>query len=333
MNHVLTLLAIAAFVFAHGFAAVSAADGEAGAKRANSSAAPRPEPGPRAGSQKKAGKRIARAVGLLLLVLAALVLFLVLMEDRFIYYPSRYPAGEWPPAGVQVEDCYFETGDGLRLHGWWHGGSAQQSPTGPVILWFHGNAGNISHRAENMRMLARRGLDFLIIDYRGYGRSEGRPSEQGLYADGEAAYEYLTGQRSVSPERVICFGRSLGAAVALHVALRKPCAGLVLESPFESVKAMARKILPVLPVWMLLRSEFDNLAKIPRLAVPVLVIHGDRDTLVPIQQGRAVFDAAPEPKEFYTIEGANHNDTYVVGGEPYFERLLLFCRRCVSGGS
>jgi hypothetical protein len=305
----------------------------------------RPTPGTRAGAPPAVVaslwrlplvRRALRLFVLVCLVLVVVSAILIFFERRLIYFPTRDPVTSWRPAGLAVEECWFRTHDGLRLYGWWHpgqgGGELAQRP---VLLWCHGNAGNISHREENLRLLAEHGLAVFIFDYRGYGRSEGTPSEDGLYLDAGAAYTYLVAERGVRPERVVCFGRSLGAAVALHLALEEKVAGLIMESPFQSVPAMARRQFPILPAWLLVRARFDNIRCVRGLAVPLLVVHGSQDDLVPIAQGRAVFDAAPEPKEFYVIEGAGHNDTYVVGGEEYFRRVVGFCSRCVAqaGGS
>jgi hypothetical protein len=272
---------------------------------------------------------------LIVIVSATLVLIsalLVLFERRFIYYPTREPVFSWQPPGLRVEECLFRTQDGLQLYGWWHPGRGDDDPPRrPVLLWCHGNAGNISHRAENLSLLADHGIAVMIFDYRGYGKNEGTPSEDGLYLDAEAAYRYLADERGVEPARIVCFGRSLGAAVALHLALNERCAGLILESPFANMRAMARHRLPFPPAWLFMRSKFDNLDLIRRVTVPVLVVHGDRDELVPFEQGKAVFAAAPEPKQFYVIRGAGHNDTYVVGGEDYFQRLRAFCKSCLTG--
>lgn len=253
---------------------------------------------------------------------------LLLLEDRFVYFPSREPLTGWEADWLKVEQQRFETEDGLALHGWWHPGRNRER--GPVILWCHGNAGNITHRAENLHQIVRRGLAVFIFDYRGYGKSEGKPSEQGLYRDARAAWRHLTGELGVAPARVVCFGRSLGAAVALQLSLDRPVAGLVMESAFKSVPAMARRRVPFLPVGRLMRNRYDNLRKVGDLEVPVLFVHGRQDQLVPIEHGRAVFEAAPEPKDFYAVDRAGHNNAYAVGGRAYFERLVAFCRRVLA---
>lgn len=256
----------------------------------------------------------------------AVVIAVVAMEDRFVYQPTAGSAVGWKPAHLGVEEVRLRTADGVQLYGWWRPPGSDEAP---VLLWCHGNAGNISHRAENLELLGRRGLGVLLFDYRGYGRSEGSPSEEGLYLDAEAAHRYLTEEQGIAPRHIILFGRSLGAAVALRTVLERPAAGLIMESPFVNVPAMARHMMPFLPVWALARNEFDSLARIGRLEVPVLIIHGTADRLVPPEQGRRLYQAAPEPKEWYAIEGAGHNDTYMAGGEQYMERFDAFCRRCV----
>jgi fermentation-respiration switch protein FrsA (DUF1100 family) len=213
----------------------------------------------------------------------------------------------------------------VRLHGW-----LIEAPGSPAwLLWCHGNAGNIINRLENIAELHRRGVSVFIFDYRGYGQSEGRPSEPGLYQDAVAAYDVLTRERHVAPERVVLFGRSLGAAVAAELATQRRAAGLILETPFPSVEAMVRAHYGSLPLHQLLAARYALLPRLARLHLPVLVIHGDRDQTVPLALGQAVFEAAHDPKAFYVIPGADHNDTYVVGGEPYFRRVLEFIAQVV----
>jgi hypothetical protein len=281
--------------------------------------------------------RVLASVALALILLA---IALVVLQNRIVFPRTRMPAKSWAPPGNGIEECVFRTGDGLTLHGWWHAGygrPAGREPSArgdaverPVVLWCHGNAGNITHREDNLLLLAHHGLAVFIFDYRGYGRSEGRPSEQGLYLDAQAAYAYLTGERGVQPRRIIAFGRSLGAAVALDLALRQPVAGLIMESAFEGIPAMAKRQFPFLPVRWIARCRFDNLGRVGGLEVPLLMFHGERDTLVPVAQGRRVFASAPEPKRFVLIPGARHMDTYSVGGEDYFGAFRGFCYCCVE---
>ena len=241
------------------------------------------------------------------------------LERSMIYYPAVYPEGYWNPEdfGVEVEDCWFTSEDDVRLHGWF----ASADTATQTLLWFHGNAGNITHRLDNIRLLHDRGINVFIFDYRGYGRSEGEPDEQGLYADGRAAYDYIINERSIRPDDIIFFGRSLGTAIAIDVAHDRTPRGLILESAFTDAKAMARVIMPLVPIGAVIKTKFDSIGKIKELRIPVLFIHGDRDSIIPYELGRKLFEAANEPKEFYSIPGADHNDTYIVGGEQYFSTL------------
>jgi len=271
--------------------------------------------------------RLLVAVCVVVLLLSALLLF---FENRFVFHPTHKPAVDWDLPGTGIEECTFRSRDGTRLHGWWHPGAGGQAEgETPVLLWCHGNAGNITHRADDALEFARHGLAFLLFDYRGYGKSEGKPSEHGLNLDAEAAYAYLTEQRGIRPGRIICFGRSLGAAVALHAALRGKPAGVIMEAAFASMPSVAMRKIPFPPLGLFMRNQFDCLGMVGYLRVPLLMVHGSDDRLVPIRHGRRVYEAAPGPKEFYTIEGAGHNETSAVGGQPYFEAIARFCFQCV----
>lgn len=262
----------------------------------------------------------------LALFFAIFIIGLRFMEDSMIYFPTKYPDGFWQPAafGVAVEDCFFVSEDGVKLHGW----VAPRDGAQATLLWCHGNAGNITHRLDNLKLLLERvNAHVFIFDYRGYGRSEGSPDEEGLYKDARAAYDYLLTRREVDPRRIILFGRSLGSAVAVDLALQRPRAGLILESTFTSAKDMAKKVFPFLPVHYFIGVQFDSESKIAQLKVPILFMHGTADHTVPLELGKKLFRVANEPKEFYEIAGADHNDTYVVGGEAYFAKLNEFIGR------
>ncbi len=260
---------------------------------------------------------IAIAVGL-----ALWLVIIMIFEEQMIYFPSKYPDGYWNPEayGVNAEDCFFTTEDGVRLHGWFVGGDSI-----PVtLLWFHGNAGNITHRLENIRLLHELGISVFIIDYRGYGKSEGNPDEEGIYRDAVAAYDYLVSRKDVHSDSIVFFGRSLGTAVAIDLALKRKARGLILESAFTNAKDMASEMFPLPVVQYVVRSKFNSLEKIRQIHAPLLTIHGNRDSIVPIELGRRLFEAANDPKSFYEIEGADHNDTYIVGGKPYFSAISKF---------
>lgn len=258
-------------------------------------------------------------------MLVAYRIHLGMLDRQFVFFPETMEASPWASlAGIPLQDVYFKSADGTRLHGWYLEGRSQAAP----ILWCHGNAGNISHRLENMLLLAERGIGFLIFDYRGYGQSSGIPNEAGLYADGQAALEQLLQLSGRSVEEVVIFGRSLGAAVAAELAANnRNVRGLVLETPFTSVKDVARHHYANLPVEKLLVSRFDVLERLPKIQCPVLVIHGTDDRIIPFELGKQVFESAREPKLLYTIPGADHNNTYTIGGKEYFDQLEQFLTR------
>ncbi len=249
------------------------------------------------------------------------------MANRSAYFPMKYPGGDWEERQrVGAEDAWMEA-DGARLHGWWKRAEGAQA----AVLFLHGNAGNVSHRAGAMEDLAAAGASVLVLDYRGYGRSEGRPTERGLYRDAEAGYEWLRG-KGWGEDRIILVGESLGAAVAVELAARRTCAGVVLEAPFPSARAVAARVLPVLGpalVW-----GFDSLARIGNVRAPLLVIHGDRDEVIDYDLGMDLYRAAPGPKSHWTVEGGHHNDLHFVHPEAYRARLRAFmmnaCTAAVS---
>ncbi|MEE9325466.1 MAG: alpha/beta hydrolase [Dehalococcoidia bacterium] len=242
------------------------------------------------------------------------------MINRYIFYPDKELISTPADYDLPFEDVYFPTADGLKLHGWFVPGERDVA-----WLWFHGNAGNISHRLDNLRLLHEKlQLNVFLFDYRGYGQSQGRPSEKGTYLDGEAALNHLHSRSNVDPKRVILFGRSLGGGVAVELASRERVYGLILESPFTSVPDMAKKVVPLLPLGPIIRTKYDSLSKIGRVEAPLLVIHGDMDEIVPMEQGMRLYEAARDPKELYIIPGAGHNDTYIAGGEKYFQALARF---------
>lgn len=243
------------------------------------------------------------------------------IERSFVFFPAKpvpFTPREW---GMPFEDVYFRTPDNLTLNAWLIRASADS----PMVMWFHGNAGNIADRLDNARLLFDRGLSLFMVDYRGYGKSEGRPSEKGIYLDGHAAYEHIVSQAGVAPDGLIVFGRSLGSCVAVRVASKNPCAGVILESAFTNMADMARATLP-LPGLGIFKDKFDCLGRISSVSTPILFFHGDKDEIVPYKFGRELFEAARGDKDFYTIKGAHHNDTYIVGRKEYFDRFEQFCR-------
>jgi len=244
------------------------------------------------------------------------------IERRMIFYPSATIESTPRQSDLEFEDIFFKTRDGVRLNGWFVPHPNARS----TLIWFHGNAGNIGHRVENIKLLHDLvEVNIFIFDYRGYGRSDGRPSEEGTYLDGEAALDLIRKKIGTDAEKkIVLFGRSLGAAIAAEMATRFASQGLILESPFISIAEMARVVFPLLPIGPFLQTYYDVRDKITRIKVPLLVLHGERDEIVPFEHGKTVFDAAPEPKKFFPIAGATHNDTYTIGGETYFRELKRF---------
>lgn len=246
-----------------------------------------------------------------------------ILEKTFVCFPQKGHDGRPEDFGLKARDLYFESNDRVRLHGWLFMADNQ----GPYLLWCHGNAGNISHRLENIAMLLANGINVFIFDYRGYGKSQGTLAEQGFYRDTLAAWECLLKEGPTSPSRVVLFGRSLGCAMAVDLALRVPSAGLILESGFPHLGAMARVHYPFVISEKFLAHRYDALSKIARVKMPVLVVHGTKDSIVPISLGRRLFQATPEPKSFFEIPGADHNDTYLLGGEAYFQMIRETLRK------
>jgi len=254
-----------------------------------------------------------------ILVLAALIYGAIcFVVSRLIYQPTRYPGGWWHTQSESgAQDVWLRTRDGVRLHGWW-----VEAPGSRLItLFLHGNGGNLAHSPGHLREIAAAGSSVLILDYRGYGKSAGRPTERGLYRDADAGYDYLIGM-GYEPGQIVAHGASLGSAVAVDLARRRPCAGVILECPFTSFSAIAGMIVPV--VGRLFASGFNTRRKIPGVHAPLLVIHGDHDRTIPQAMGRAVFEAANEPKSFWPVAGATHIDIVETAGPLYRVRLRAF---------
>ena len=249
-----------------------------------------------------------------LAVAAVLYGILAWGAGRMMYFPARYPAGDWhAKARIGAEDVWIREG----LHGWF----ARRPDKKWVTLHLHGNAGNITHRLVSAAHILGAGSSVLLLDYRGYGLSTGRPTERGLYEDALAAYKWLVGA-GYRPEQIILHGESLGTAVATHLAVEKPCAGVVLEAPFTSARAVAAKVMPVLGpalVW-----GYDSMSRIGGIRVPLFIIHGDADEVIAYEFGQELYNAAPGPKTFWTIEGATHNDLHLAGASEFQRRLEAF---------
>jgi fermentation-respiration switch protein FrsA (DUF1100 family) len=251
----------------------------------------------------------------LLIAFGALALNFVAV--RSMYFPVRHPKGFWNlQAQLGATDVWLDLTDHVRIHGWFVACPGSRR----VTLFLHGNAGNITHRGQRFREITAAGSSVLMIDYRGYGKSTGRRSENGLYADAQAAYQYLL--NTSRPQEIIVHGESLGTAVAVDLVSRNQCGGVVLEAAFTSASDVAGTVLPM--IGPLLIRSFDSRRKITRVQAPILFIHGSADHTVPMRLGRALFGAAPGPKYFWAIPGAGHNDIIESAGPEYRKRLRSF---------
>ncbi|MCH7598415.1 MAG: alpha/beta fold hydrolase [Myxococcales bacterium] len=240
--------------------------------------------------------------------------------ESMIFYPARGVAVTLEQLGIAGEETYFTTEDGVRIHAFYLPAPGARR----ALLFLHGNAGNASHRLPNAADLVRLECSVLVIDYRGYGLSEGRATEAGTYADARAGLRHLIEQRGFPESRIIVFGRSLGGAVAVDLAQDRSLAGVILESTFPSIAAIVANGPGGAWLGALAGKRFDSASKIGRIRAPLLFFHGDRDEVIDYELGRQLFDAAPQPKTFETIHGAGHNDLTQVGGRPYFERIRKF---------
>jgi pimeloyl-ACP methyl ester carboxylesterase len=253
----------------------------------------------------------------------------MLSEKGLIFFPIRQLDGTPQHYGVDYEEVFFPAADNTRLHGWFVPCSNPKAK--PTLLWFHGNAGNISHRLENIALLHRYlDISIFIFDYREFGLSDGHISKAGTYLDARGAWDYLVKQRDIDPSDILLFGRSLGTALAVDLASRDPCLGVVLEAAFTSSHDMLKRYFFGNIPPALLESSYDNLARIKLIRAPLLFIHGEFDEAIPVEMAQRVYRAAIASKRFYMVPGSGHNDTYVVGGAEYFLQWQVFLKECLG---
>jgi uncharacterized protein len=258
-------------------------------------------------------------------------------ERAVVFHPVRYGEGDAWKRPFGAEDVWFATADGgERLHGWYTPARAlDDARRAPTVIYFHGNGGNINTVGWLAEALSERGFNSLLFDYRGYGKSEGRATdERAIYADATAAYDYLVNERDVRPEQIVLYGQSLGTTAAVDLAGRKPCGALILESGLSSAEDMAVLILPSVPRWVYRygQNHFESARKLSEVRVPVLVAHGARDRTIPVEQGRKLYEAAREPKRLIILPEASHNDMIATGGREYLNALADFIRSSVRAG-
>jgi len=244
--------------------------------------------------------------------LALFIVLLMIFEDKFIYFPAKDRIGSSPG-----EEVWLTTGDGVKIHAWY----LPHPKARATILHLHGNAGNLEDRRDLLKGMHELGVNVMAIDFRGYGRSEGAPGEAGLYADSRAAYDWLL--TKTTADKIVVHGESLGGGPACELASTVPCGGLVVQSAFTSAPDMAPRVLPWFPRW-LVRTKYDNKAKVARITCRKLFIHSRRDEIVPFDMGEALFAAAAEPKECEWFSGGGHNDLTISYPKKYYSRLEKF---------
>jgi fermentation-respiration switch protein FrsA (DUF1100 family) len=242
------------------------------------------------------------------------------LEQLFVYYPTRQVSENPALVGLSYQDVYLVTDDHVRLHGWF----IPCADADNTLLIFHGNAGNIGDRLSWIELLHNLDVHVFIIDYRGYGKSEGAPFERGLYSDAHAAYDWWAHERQSNGEKLIIMEESLGGAVAVHLAARVFPAGLIIQSSFTSAWDMAKTMLPIGLLQPLINVHFDSAKEISRVTCPKLVIHGARDEIVPFRLGKRLYELALPPKSLYVVPEAGHNDLLWMAGPEYSRRLRIF---------
>lgn len=266
--------------------------------------------------------------GLFLILSICLFAYVKYFERKGIYYPTKTIQRTPAHIGLEYEDIFFDTADGIKLNAWFIPAENSRG----TLLFCHGNAGNIGHRCEIIKIFHQLRLTVFIFDYRGYGRSQGRPNEAGLYQDARSALQYLVDKKGIAADTIIIYGKSIGANVAIELAAKVKAQALISESGFTSAAEMGRKLFPYLPVKWLISVKYDALSKIRDIAIPKLIIHSRDDEIIPFSQGERLFQAAPGPKEFYQMRGG-HNDALFLAKEEFTVRLDTFLNKYIRKGN
>lgn len=264
---------------------------------------------------------IESVLGVLAAAYGGLALGLFIFQSNLVFYPEidREVTATPALARLQYEDLHLKTSDGIDLHGWY---VPATEPRG-AVLFLHGNAGNISHRIDSVEMFHRLGYSTLIFDYRGYGKSGGKPTEQGTYLDAEAAWRYLTERQKVPACRIVLFGESIGGAVAAWLAVREKPAALIISSGFTSVPDLGQQLYPYFPIRLLARIRYDTRESLRSVNAPVLIAHSPEDDIIPYEHGRALYAAANQPKQFLDLAGG-HNDGFIFMRESWVKVMNDF---------
>lgn len=260
------------------------------------------------------------------IAIAGLLFLGEVMKQASLFYPERYPGGYWQIGGQQPVDGFFEASDGVRLHSWYF---AAPTADAPLLVWYHGNGGNLTYRAPMAIELARRGVAVLLFDYRGYGKSEGTPSERGLFRDSIAAYDFAAARYGAG-RKIVLYGESLGGPYAADVARRRKACAVVVENSFSSLSSLANSIYRPIPVGALAPRSLHTTAWLREARVPVLVMHGRGDRVIPFAQGEAIYRGIGEPKELFISEGADHSAIPQVEGDRYYDAVTSFLTKHCS---
>jgi fermentation-respiration switch protein FrsA (DUF1100 family) len=277
------------------------------------------------------------AVGTFLTIAySAACVFLFAAQGKFIFFPTRAIVTTPDDLQLGYQDVLLpissKNGAVESVHGWWIPASKRsvnQGESGKIVLYLHGNGLNVGANVEHANRFHRLGLSVFLIDYRGYGQSQGDfPTESQVYQDAQLAWDYLVKKRGINPNQIYIYGHSLGGAIAIDLAVRHPeAAGLIIEGSFTSLRAMVdfqKGLYRMFPIDLLLTQRFDSISKVDRLQIPVLFIHGTADTIVPVEMGRKLFDAAPEPKQLYIVPDAGHNNLAQFAGAEYLQKVRQF---------
>jgi uncharacterized protein len=234
------------------------------------------------------------------------LLVLLFLENMLVYPAPRYPEGDWQATWLEHEDVSFPSADGTKLHGWY----VEHPQSKAVILYCHGNGTHVAYMAEFLaEMRDEFQASIFAFDYRGYGRSEGKPAEKGILEDAEAAQEWLAKRAGIEKKDIVLMGRSLGGGIALHLAAENGARGVILQNTFTSLHDAAASNYPWVPVRLLMRNRYDSLSRISRYSGPLFISHGTADRIIPFAHGQKLFAAATGPKEFFEIAGGDHNDS------------------------
>jgi pimeloyl-ACP methyl ester carboxylesterase len=278
-------------------------------------------------SRRKLAAAIALALAVVMMIPEGRTAMLTQFQRRFLYFPMRDFVASPADYGFEHEEVDLRAEDDVAIHAWWlpAGGATR------TVLFLHGNAGNVSYWVEVALVFRKIGWNTLILDYRGYGRSSGLPTEEGTYLDARAAYLHLVKDRGLDPSRIVVVGRSLGGGVATWLAEHHPVGGLVLENTFTSIADIVAQSFPLPGIGRFVRLGYPSLSRMAKLDVPLLVIHGAGDQLVPFAHGKALFDAAPgSTKRFVELRGG-HNDAFSLSSADYEAALRRFSEELPGG--